>query len=327
MAQDGTDDDSASSVCPTPTTPVAVVLSEPVLPPELEREIFCIAAKLSPRDLPTLLRVAKRVLEWLRPQLYTTISIKPKSPSMLALLRLIKSFPPNDPFFADPRVAQSVFVGPERWLGNETLLILRRFPGIRDLTMLSASQAVVPPPRENYTTHAPRDLPRAPAKRQHRHSPREYRLFDFLHEEPQDAWTYLFSSPALPNATHLPSLTHLCLHSFVHRAQLLMVLEYCPNLCVLVNVHQNTEPEWGLADIGGRLAIKDVRFVLTNVEVSLAAHGRRWEAARTKGHETPQDFWVAAERFVEMRRAGKIEPATRCWITPEDGLLQDVVNN
>lgn len=37
---------------------------DPHLPRELEREIFVCVAELSPQDVPTLLRVAKRVLEW-----------------------------------------------------------------------------------------------------------------------------------------------------------------------------------------------------------------------------------------------------------------------
>lgn len=37
----------------------------PVFPPELEQEIFETTALMHPREIPTLLRVARRVLIWL----------------------------------------------------------------------------------------------------------------------------------------------------------------------------------------------------------------------------------------------------------------------
>ncbi|KAJ7058318.1 hypothetical protein C8F01DRAFT_1255473 [Mycena amicta] len=314
---------------------MADVDDDPHLPRELEREIFELAAELWPPDVPPLLRVAKRVLEWLRPHLFTTLSIQPHSPSLRALLHLLAT----DPSFCDPRsvAARSVFVGHTRWLSNEAIFVLRTFgKSVKDLTMMSASRAVVPlfggptgiqverlaislahlSEGGGYKVLENLALCASDAFAQLTH----LELFDFLHGEPQQAWTYLFSS-------NLPSLSHLCLHSFVHRAQLLALLDttHCRCLQILINVHQNTEPEWGLADIAARLAITgDVRFVLMTIEVSLGAHARRWEAARRgrgRGEMQPRDFWSRAEAFVEARREGRVLPATRCWITDEDGLV------
>ncbi|KAJ7463578.1 hypothetical protein FB451DRAFT_1264943 [Mycena latifolia] len=47
----------------------------PALPPELEREIFEIAALLHAPSMPALLRVARRVKVWIEPMLYLVLSI------------------------------------------------------------------------------------------------------------------------------------------------------------------------------------------------------------------------------------------------------------
>ncbi|KAF8150524.1 hypothetical protein K438DRAFT_1988480 [Mycena galopus ATCC 62051] len=47
----------------------------PILPPELEREIFEIAALSRPMSIPTMMRVAQRVKDWVEPLLYRTLFI------------------------------------------------------------------------------------------------------------------------------------------------------------------------------------------------------------------------------------------------------------
>ncbi|KAJ7489094.1 hypothetical protein FB451DRAFT_682518 [Mycena latifolia] len=49
--------------------------SRPILPLELEREIFEITARLYPQMAPTLLRVAQRVLVWIEPIVYETLIV------------------------------------------------------------------------------------------------------------------------------------------------------------------------------------------------------------------------------------------------------------
>ncbi|KAJ6476352.1 hypothetical protein C8R45DRAFT_1102610 [Mycena sanguinolenta] len=48
---------------------------EPVLPPELECEIFEVAARLDFYIIPSLLRVARRVRQWVEPFLYKVVVI------------------------------------------------------------------------------------------------------------------------------------------------------------------------------------------------------------------------------------------------------------
>ncbi|KAF7369654.1 hypothetical protein MVEN_00296400 [Mycena venus] len=57
----------------TVSSPVDHVVTEPRLPPELERSIFEIAALLRPTDIPALLRIAWRVKLWIEPLLYRAI--------------------------------------------------------------------------------------------------------------------------------------------------------------------------------------------------------------------------------------------------------------
>ncbi|KAF7369642.1 hypothetical protein MVEN_00295200 [Mycena venus] len=57
----------------TVSSPADHIVTEPRLPPELERSIFEIAALLRPTDIPVLLRVAWRVKHWIEPLLYRVI--------------------------------------------------------------------------------------------------------------------------------------------------------------------------------------------------------------------------------------------------------------
>ncbi|KAJ7758120.1 hypothetical protein DFH07DRAFT_958467 [Mycena maculata] len=50
-------------------------MDRPIFPPELEREIFETTAVLHPQTMPSLLRVARRVLIWIEPLLYTVLMV------------------------------------------------------------------------------------------------------------------------------------------------------------------------------------------------------------------------------------------------------------
>ncbi|KAJ7741701.1 hypothetical protein B0H16DRAFT_1564897 [Mycena metata] len=64
-------------------------MSSPVLPPELERIIFEMAALLRPTNIPNLMRTAWRVKNWVEPLLYRTVFIQP----MLSTSYHIDEFP------------------------------------------------------------------------------------------------------------------------------------------------------------------------------------------------------------------------------------------
>nr|GAT48987.1 predicted protein [Mycena chlorophos] len=70
-------------------------MSQPRLPPELEREIFETAAILHPRTVPALIATAHRVQEWTEPMLYRVVRFKLGSPQTEALLQAIRTKPPH----------------------------------------------------------------------------------------------------------------------------------------------------------------------------------------------------------------------------------------
>ncbi|KAJ6482677.1 hypothetical protein C8R45DRAFT_932281 [Mycena sanguinolenta] len=293
--------------------PVAfTVRMDPCLPPELEREIFESTAQLHPKSIPILLLVARRIFEWIQPFLYRTIMVAPSSRSMAAFLRVTRTTPPNSSFFRNS--VQNLFVHQTSWLVNEARFILSSCSGIMNFAMMATNPSV---------------LPLLENKRLKRLSISLAQLFDnglILHNLTHSIFTHT-THLTLFDFTHndqhwatlasLPELTHLCLHSFVRRSQLLGVLADCKGLQVLVNMHINTEPEWGLADICARLAIHDdPRFVLFTLDVSTHAFSRDWE----RGHSGGKDFWAVADAFVGKKRMGEIKPASRCWICDLDGV-------
>ncbi|KAJ6481425.1 hypothetical protein C8R47DRAFT_1073794 [Mycena vitilis] len=282
---------------------------DPVLPPELERDIFEITAVLYPTSILALILVAHRVLEWVQPFLYKTLMVKAGSRPTSAFLRVLQTQPQNSSFFRNS--VQSLFVHHDPRLASEARLILSSCCSITNFVMITPNPSILPLLENKRLTHFSTSL--APLFENGRTlqnlvhpiftQTTHLHLFDPLHTE-QD-WSAIVL---------LPSLTHLCLTSFVHRDQILRVLAQCRRLQVLTNVHINTAPEWPIADICGRLAIDDPRFVLITLDMSINAYGRDWE----RGRHGKQDFWAVADAFVAKKRLGQIKPASRCWICDLD---------
>ncbi|KAF8151855.1 hypothetical protein K438DRAFT_1778675 [Mycena galopus ATCC 62051] len=277
-------------------------------PPELEREIFETTALLHPQYIPGLLLVARRVFEW-----QVTIVVAPRSQSIAAFLRVTRTISPNSSFFRNS--VQSLFVHQTPWLINEARFVLASCSGIVDFAMMATNPSI---------------LPLLENKRLERLSICVAQLFDnglILHNLTHPIFTHT-THLAIFDRTHndqhwstlgqLPALTHLCLHSYVSRRHLLGVLAECKGLQVLVSMHISTEPEWGLADICGGLAIRDdPRFVLFALDHSTQAFSRDW----ARGRNGKRDFWAVADAFVEKKRRGEITPASRCWICDLDGVF------
>ncbi|KAJ7687736.1 hypothetical protein B0H17DRAFT_1332351 [Mycena rosella] len=285
---------------------------DPRFPPELEREIFEHAALLYPKTIPGLLLVARRVFHWIHPFLYRTIMIKTGSPSLSAFMRATRSMPDSSSFFRSS--IQNLFVHPCPWLASDVRLILESCTGITNFAMMSTDPSV---------------LPLLENKRLQRMSISLAQLFGngailgnlmhpvFAHTTHLTLFDYLYNQKTWSTFAFLPALTHLCLFSFVQRAQLRTVLAKCKRLQVLVNIHINTEPEWGLADLCAGLALgDDPRLVLLPFDSSVHAYGRDWDA----GLRGEKDFWVVAEAFIRKKRRGEIKPASRCWICEHDGI-------
>ncbi|KAJ7798772.1 hypothetical protein B0H14DRAFT_2905776 [Mycena olivaceomarginata] len=71
----------------------SLVFADPYLPPELERQIFEIAALSCPKDIPTLMRISRRIKYWVEPLLYRVIVLSPHDLYRLSGIDDAKSFP------------------------------------------------------------------------------------------------------------------------------------------------------------------------------------------------------------------------------------------
>ncbi|KAJ6550049.1 hypothetical protein B0H19DRAFT_1160293 [Mycena capillaripes] len=56
---------------------MSTAVGDAILPPELERLIFEIAALESPKSMPALILVARRVQIWIEPLLYGVLALTP----------------------------------------------------------------------------------------------------------------------------------------------------------------------------------------------------------------------------------------------------------
>ncbi|KAJ7779069.1 hypothetical protein B0H16DRAFT_1448598 [Mycena metata] len=265
-------------------------LDHPFLPPELEREIFETTALVSPSSICDLLRVAQRVFEW--------------AETMVAFLRAIQKMPKSLVASFCHVSVQNLFIHRSWGIDSEIRSIVSACSGVTNFVMMSSDPSIVP-----LLTN----------KRLQRFSISLAQLFDngtlfpnlrhpvFAHTTHLTLFDYTHNEPDWSVFAMLPALTHLCLQSFVHRNQLVGVLTGFPQLQVLVNMHIDTEPEWGLADINARLLIDDPRFVLFAFDRSPHTYARDFEA----GLDGRGDFWAHASAFVAKKRREEIKPGRR----------------
>ncbi|KAJ6466781.1 hypothetical protein C8R45DRAFT_477929 [Mycena sanguinolenta] len=97
--------------------------SDPIFPVDLEREIFETTALLYPATIPPLLRVARRVLVWIEPLLYTVIGTD-SGPSDSALVQATRTKPAD--FFRHS--VKHVYLGTTGSYTEAILPVLRLCP-------------------------------------------------------------------------------------------------------------------------------------------------------------------------------------------------------
>ncbi|KAJ7436802.1 hypothetical protein B0H11DRAFT_2109245 [Mycena galericulata] len=100
----------------------------PSLPLEMEREIFETAALVHPGEIPTLLRVAHRVLVWIEPFLYKVI------PASTHSLTAIKSKPPR---FLHNAVRHLLLDFTATWSSEEGRDILKLCTGVVNFAVVA----------------------------------------------------------------------------------------------------------------------------------------------------------------------------------------------
>ncbi|KAJ7935224.1 hypothetical protein B0H13DRAFT_521741 [Mycena leptocephala] len=214
-------------------------------PPDLELEIFETTAHLYPNSIPRLLRVARRVLSWIEPILYETISIKPlkdKDAKDYALLRIMETKPAN--FLSHAVRHMQLFAmawsflcyRPKTpWSNAELEKVLRACKGVVTLILVGGSDkpevftmiADMRPKRLYLIVDMMLDLT-VPFFRNTSH------LFfaDLNHEvestSTQSEW------PQLRNLPCLPALTHLALDHRIFPHTLSTILSDCSHLQTLI---------------------------------------------------------------------------------------------
>ncbi|KAJ7655703.1 hypothetical protein DFH06DRAFT_1329140 [Mycena polygramma] len=285
--------------------------SPPHFPPELEREVFETTAYLYPSTIPKLLRIARRVLFWIEPLLYETLSIEAQQDKRVkdyALLRSIDTKPAD--FF--PKAVRYLhlvtmawsFMGhrPQTpWTDTELEKVLRACQGVVRVILLG-------------NLDEPVTLLSMLADMRPRHA---YLLVDML--SPQLDLTLLFfrqvshmlvadlndtpessTGGGRHNFSSLPALTHLALSLLTPRHILSGVLSDCPNLLALV-LYANEE----MTTKAKHFSVNDPRVVVLVSEDLLS----QWNM-------TSGDIWARADSFISRKRRGEIEglfplPSTR----------------
>ncbi|KAJ7112817.1 hypothetical protein C8R43DRAFT_935540 [Mycena crocata] len=275
---------------------------DPLLPPELEREIFEVAAVTHPSMIPTLLQVARRTLKWIEPLLYRVIwthHSPPQSAKADALMRAMDSKPPN--FFRDA-VRHLFLDNASEWSQKQIIAVLTLCSGIINLAVIPhISQPELLPILEGMRIERFAG-PLAPLFGSYaviniRHpflaSVTHLDLFDTILE----ADTQIYAELAL-----MPVLTHLALNHQIPTNVMRCILSDCTQLKVLVNLRTSGDvPEMDVID--------DPRFVLMLIHRYYWAD---WEI----GAEGGEDFWAAVDIFLDKKRRGEI-PAS-VYLTVHD---------
>ncbi|KAJ6476697.1 hypothetical protein C8R47DRAFT_657358 [Mycena vitilis] len=279
-----------------------------VLPIDLEREIFEIAALSRPLGIPNLMLVAWRIKTWVEPLLYRTVVvwrsgryasppaaiaghpifyrknllpiIALKSPSFLKdSVRhfLIHQIPDDD------TEGQSIL---SLCTGIENLWIFEIYPHLLPLVN------DLPLKRLHCGFYCLLALQRLDFTRRLFSRLTHYEVIDYPSEADFEVWRGL----AL-----IPNLTHLAFNGLSCLFLLPFVLEECRSLQLLVVLNGDNGGAERVADhADGRKLLRDPRFVVMQCE----EYEKDWQM----GAATGADYWARAEAFVALRRSGEIDP-------------------
>ncbi|KAJ7918923.1 hypothetical protein B0H13DRAFT_2320827 [Mycena leptocephala] len=282
-------------------------MDRPEFPPELEREIFELAAFLYPRSMLTLLGVAQRVRTWIEPLLYRVLSIK-----HLGGHEPTWEQPPADTTYRHSIEAmrKMILSRPAAFLRGNVRHI--RFPAACPSIVVEKMLRFCPGTVNVVATlvHLPTIVPllaRLPLQRLvvcwgtllDRSCPKfiwltHLEIRDWPQGDCWDAWSGL----AL-----LPQLTHLAFHEIDTMIPIFLgALQHCGFLQVLVmSCASQAHFDMSLRTLerSGNNITADLRFLMFLLENYY--HDEDWEECARGG----QDFWDTAEEHVRKRRSGK----------------------
>ncbi|KAF7303822.1 hypothetical protein MIND_00612000 [Mycena indigotica] len=272
-----------------------------MLPLELERFIFEKAAHDDLSNIPSLLRVARRVQKWIEPLLYRTL-ITDDSPKGRSLKRTIYVKPPR--FFSE-HTRNLYLTGAGKWTEDYAHDLLALCPR---LTALAVSGIWGSFQQESvkkisgvrrwsgflYAVFGYSSMPDIGLAR--------YPCFaNVTHMEIFDTFTDddVFISSALAS---LPSLTHLCLTDTTSDI-LILIAGTCTKLEALVYMPSTHKEARAMAD-HPPFPSADPRFVVSRLQFTV--FWRDWEL----NTDTTTGFWAAADRFIARKRSGEIQESS-----------------
>ncbi|KAJ7255956.1 hypothetical protein C8J57DRAFT_1517678 [Mycena rebaudengoi] len=269
----------------------------PAFPPELEREVFEIAAIETPQSMPQLVRVVRLVCVWIEPLLYRTLILTwERDPD--ALRTAIEIHPAK---FA--KYLQNLLEWEEPIDKDFFMHILSLCSGIRNLVMFSPHSKMVPSLEAMQLRRLSvilLDLVDGPSV-----DPPPHPLFRTLTH--LDLWDSNMTT--LP-FSQFPALTHLSVNNLNAQSSpfLASTLRGCARLCVLVDMRMSPFAP----GLEAHHSVDDPRFVL------MCLTNEDYVADWKVGDDGGKDFWVRAELFVAKRKRGEVQPASRYWIEETD---------
>ncbi|KAJ7677687.1 hypothetical protein DFH06DRAFT_1166930 [Mycena polygramma] len=285
-------------------TSLGISSNAPKLPPELEREIFMIAAVIDEQAIPTLLRVARRVLVWIEPLLYKKFVFRRRpweareAPLMRRLSAAIHAIQAKPLAFVETNIRDIIwwqYIGQEH---AETLLSI--CSGVRNLALIILTHPMV----SHFSTlqhlqrltvpldpRFPLDLPALKAS---------FASLTHLHVHSCVADLNLLW------ISTLPSLTHFCIENPASndRPALYELLHKSPKLQVCVctfdlpQMHVTPSGPW----------IEDQRVVIMQLDIDSDKYVRSWKLGADGG----RDFWAQAEEFLARKSSDASITAQLC---------------
>ncbi|KAJ7059721.1 hypothetical protein C8F01DRAFT_1295779 [Mycena amicta] len=273
-------------------------MDDPHLPPELEREIFELAAATYPGTVPLLMQVAQRVLEWTEPFLYRIVRVK-SSKDFESFLRVLRTKPAS---FLAASVRHVLFEAVDECTIEICIEIISKCPGITDIgathsfTCQDALAGLNTLPNLHRLAVSLRELFLHETSKhwdEVRINPSEPAFAHVTHLSLHDSMDSYASviTPAFPG---MPRLTHLrLLLSGLAPSHVRNILSTCPRLKVLLLAESGNSPF-----DGREYPLEDPRLVWARASNSYVHFWSDWE----RGALGLVDLWTHAEDLVDKRR-------------------------
>ncbi|KAK7058068.1 hypothetical protein R3P38DRAFT_2599662 [Favolaschia claudopus] len=274
---------------------------EPVLPPELEREIFETAAYIDRSDIPALLLVCKRVHQWIEPLLYRSITIVARDDSRLLAVQARPAA-----FLQRNLHHLCVAYNSTDTLTGALKTLLSYCPNLRSLYFDGNLHADFLPILDNMRPQRLClwvDKAFAPASWAGSMLTRPMLLcvthLELYYDQNSELDTALWDWNEWSYLASLPALTHLCFSEALSAQLLRPTLDNCRTLCVLITLFSNFPTARAFEPTLTALAGDDPRVVVVVV-------GQLYEDLES-GFWGEMDFWARADEFVTRKRSGQTQ--------------------